>query len=386
MKEISFFGTLPPLKQNVYYCVPFLKALVKKTDVHFISIKKLYPEFLYPGGKLEDNTFEFNEKEYKNLDVKRIPTYANPLSWIYTGLKVRNKIFHIQWWGSLPLFPMFFTIAFITKIRGIKNIITVHNIQSHEKGGFLYRFLNNLLYNVSEHFIVHSLDNKKVFCEVFKIKEEDVSVIPMGIHDSYIQRKISKEEARKELGFTKDDFIIFNFGSIREYKGVDVLIKAFAIASKENKNAKLVIAGKPWIDFKEYEKLILDLNVKDKVHLFLDYVPMNKVESFYAACDLFVLPYKFFDAQSGPGNIALAFNKPIIVTNVGGLPDLVKDKEAVVEKDNFNEMGKIILKVSNDKNLLKKLEEDSKELSEYFSWDSIADETIELYKKLSSVN
>ena len=146
MKEISFFGTLPPLKQNVYYCVPFLKSLIKKIQVQFISIKKLYPEFIYPGGKLEDKTFEFNEKEYSNLEVKRIPTYANPISWIYTGLKVRSKVFHIQWWGSLPLFPMFFVIVFVTKIRGIKNIVTVHNIFSHENSGLFYRFFNNLLY------------------------------------------------------------------------------------------------------------------------------------------------------------------------------------------------------------------------------------------------
>jgi len=94
------------------------------------------------------------------------------------------------------------------------------------------------------------------------------------------------------------------------------------------------------------------------------------------------LPYKHFESQSGPGNIALAFHKPLIVSNTGGLPDLLKNKEFVIEKNNVKQLAEKIIKILKNKKLAEQLSKDSKELCKEYSWEDIGEKTAELYKRL----
>ncbi len=348
--------------------------------VNFINFKSIYPEFLYPGGSTKEESEIFKLKDIKNLKVFDILTWYNPFSWIRAGFLIKAKIFHFHWW-TYYLFPIFFTILVIAKIRGKKIVCTAHNTLSHESN-FLDFVFSKIIFKISNKIIVHSKNNKKDLIKNLKIENKKIIIIPYGTLNFYSDIKISKKRARNKLNIKKDSRVILFFGSIREYKGLDTLIKAFSLVRKNIKNSKLIIAGKNWEKWGKYQLLIDNLDITKDVLLFLDYIPTDKVKYFFTAADVVVLPYRHFESQSGPGNIALSFGKPLIVTNTGGLPNLVLDKNCVVPSDNSEEMASKIIKVLKSKNFIKKLEKDSKINAINFSWDNIAILTIKQYKKL----
>ena len=335
----------------------------------------MYPSFLYPKGNLsDDNTFP--EFENENLKVRRNLTYYNPLSWIKEGM-VKGDLLHAQWW-SYPLAPVYLTIMGLFKLRRKKIIMTVHNVIPHESN-FLLKLLYKLVYSFPDKFILHSDRNIEQMEEIFGIKRDKMVKIPHGILGLFKDKEVSKEEARKILGLNDKDKVILNFGAIREYKGVDTLLKAFSEVVKKDKNVKLVIAGKLWVDWKPYAEIIKKNNLENNVKLFLDYIPTNEVKYYFTAADLVVLPYKEFPSQSGVGMLALPFYKPLIVSNVGGLPELVKDKEFVLEPENIKKWAEKISFLINNRNVLNHMSQKTRELSQNFSWDIISQKTKEIY-------
>ena len=299
---------------------------------------------------------------------------------MWAGLSAQGKIVHFQWWTTF-LSPIFFVILLFLKLRRKKIIFTVHNVLGHETN-IIDRILNKIIFMFPDAFILHSDSNIKQMKDILHISPKRMFRIPHGIYEFYKNEEVSKEEARKKLNIKKNIPVVFSFGNIREYKGVDVLIKSFAIVKKKIPDALLLIAGKSWISWKPNQRLIKEYKLEKNVRTFLEYVPMSYVKYYFEACDLVALPYKEFDAQSGPGNIALAFHKPLVVTNVGGLPDLLKNKEFVAEKNNIKQIAEKIIKILKDKKLAKQLSNDSKEMCKEYQWSDIAKKTAELYKRL----
>ena len=378
--KITFVGTLPPIKGISEYCIEQTKSLSKKVKIDFINFKSIYPEFLYPGGSTKEKNEIFQIKESENLKIRNTLAWYNPFSWIWAGLTSKGEITHFHWW-TFYLFPVFFTIALFGKARKKKIVCTVHNVLGHELGK-VDKILTNWIFKLPNHFIVHSEANKKQLKKIFKIKDKKISIIPYGILNFYKEKNLTKEEARERLGLDNQDKVILYFGNIRKYKGVDVLIEAFHRVKQEISNAKLIIAGKNWIDWRPFQELIEKYNLNRDIILYLDYISTSDIQYYFTACDLVVLPYLHFESQSGPGNIALAFEKAMVVSNTGGLPDLVKNKEIVVDPGNSKELARAIIKVLKNDNFRKKLENDSKVLAQRYSWDKIAEKTVKLYQNI----
>lgn len=376
-------GTLPPIKGISEYCLEQTRSLAKEIEIDFINFKSIYPEFLYPGGSTKEKSKTFLLKPGGNLKIKELLAWYNPFTWLWAGLFAKGKIIHFHWW-TYSLFPVFFTILLLSKTRGKKIICTVHNVLGHESNK-LDRFLTSLILKFPDYFIVHSKKNKEQIEKNFKINSQKILIIPYGVLNFYKDEPVSKSKARKKLGLDNKDKIILFFGTIRKYKGVDVLIKALSEIKRQIPEAKLVIAGKAWANWKPYQKLISNLKLKENIVLDLNYIPTSKVKYYFTAADLVVLPYTQFESQSGPGNIALAFGKAIIVSNVGGLPDLVKEESIVVEPNDVNQLAQAIIKILKDNNFRKKLEGDSRELAQEYSWDKIAEETTRVYNKLLKI-
>ena len=373
--KVVMLGCLPPQRGISSYNLELSKALSEKIEVNFISFKKMYPSFLYPGGDLEeDNTFP--NFENKNLKVRRNLTYYNPFTWIREGL-VKGDLLHVQWW-SYPLAPVYLTIMVLFKLRRKKIIMTVHNVVPHEPN-YLLNLLHKIIYLLPNRFILHSDKNIKQMEMCFDINRNKLIKIPHGILGFFKDKEVSKLQARKKLGLNKKDKVILNFGAVREYKGVYTLLKAFSKVIEKNKNAKLIIAGKLWVDWKPYEEFIKKNRLEKGIKLFLDYIPTNQVKYYFYSADLVVLPYKEFPSQSGVGMLALPFSKPLLVSNVGGLPELVKDRRSILEPENNEKWAEEILFRLNNKNVLKKMSKESIELSHQFSWDAISKETIGVY-------
>ena len=240
--KVTFIGTLPPIKGMSPYCLELVTELSKHVEVEFIGFKKLYPDFLYPGGATVDDQ-NYRTPVVENKKTRSILAYYNPFVWIWAGLTARGDIVHAQWW-SYVLAPVYIVILSILKIRKKRVIITVHNVFPHE-GGKLNRLLNSIVLHLGNAFIVHDSVNKVKLSSVYGFSEDNIFVVPMGIFHTEGIEGFNRNDSRKYLNIPQDREVILSFGNIREYKGLDVLIEAFSLVAKERDKVLLLIAGQP---------------------------------------------------------------------------------------------------------------------------------------------
>jgi len=379
--KITLIGTLPPIKALSPYCYHLADALSKKIDLEFISFKSILPNILYCGGQKEKKDYNF-----KNFRASNIITWYNPFSWIKAGIKAKGDIVHFQHWQFYANLMYCFILP-IVKIRGKKIIITVHNVTPHTTdlpSVFLDKKINRIIFPFADHFIVHNKRNIGKFLKLYKIDENKISIIPHGTMMPYQKIKnISKEEARKYLNISSDKKVILFFGYMWDYKGLDVLLKSLKIVKENMNNVVLLLAGQPLRDWEKYEKIIKENGLDDCIIKALKYIPDSEIEYYFSSADLVALPYYEhpFDTHGGVGALALSFNNPMIVTDVGGLPEYVKDERVISHPNNVEELSQKIISVLKDETLLKKLSKDSEELSKELSWDKIADTTVDVYNK-----
>ena len=377
--NITMLTSTPPTKGISKYSASLVDALSSIEDVEVLSFKSMYPNFLYPGGA--DDLSLRPIEESKSISIRRFLTWYNPVGWVYAGLTVRGDILHVQWW-TYVLAPVYATIMFIAKIRGKKIVVTMHNVKPHE-GGVLKELANKSIVSLGSHYIVHTEEGKKDFVELYKKSEDSVDVVPHGIlMPDAPMRNLTKSEARSLLKIPKDKKVLLFFGIIREYKGLDVLMDAFAKVVEEVPEALLVIAGKPWQDWMYYQNFIDSHNLADFIKTDLAFIPEDDIEKYYQTADIVVLPYRHFDAQSGAGMLALPFGRAMVVTDTGGLSGLVRDSRAIVKPGDADEMSKILVTILKDESLQKKMERDSLLIASGFAWGSIAKKTVKLYKSL----
>lgn len=377
--NISMLGSFPPLRALSSYCFEFASAMSKRVNVEFISFKKIYPSLVYPGGGLKDD-YTFPREVPPNLKVKRKLTWYNPISWVSEGISSNGRLLHAQWW-SLPLSFVYFTVCVFFRLRGIPVIFTVHNVIPHERSSF-YLIASKVLFLLGNHFIVHSELNKKTLMNEYHISSDRITQIPHGPLDFHVCKGMDKYEERKQLGFDKKDRVVLLFGSVRPYKGIKTMLRAFPEVLKTIPEARILIAGKLWVDWGSYEKLIDQLGIEDQIILKLDYIPSADVCRYFTAADLAVLPYEYFDSQSGVGATAISFRTPLIVTDVGGLPDLVSDSRFIIPPENPGLLAKAIKSCLNNDEKLKQMSESSEMIAQRISWKKIANRTIKIYGKV----
>ncbi|HUV39485.1 MAG TPA: glycosyltransferase [Planctomycetota bacterium] len=383
--KITMVGTFPPIKGiSRTYCVPLSEALSRHVEVDFVSFSHIYPEKLYPGGTKElDDAWADPASE--RLSVRRPLAWFNPLTWLWTGLTVPGRLLHIHWWTYF-LSPVELTLLAAAKLRGTSVIMTVHNVLGHETN-MLDRMLSRLAFSFPDRFIVHTEQNRRQLHDVFGVHPSRVAVIPFGALTVYDDAPLSREEARAALDLDADERVLLHFGYIRDYKGLDVLLRAMPRVIDAVPGVKLVVAGTCWQGergWRKYQQIIDEGGLGDRVKLDIGYVPSSRVKVYFRAADLVVLPYLHFEAQSGPGNIGLAFGSPMIVTHTGGLPSLVRDADAVVPPGDAAALAEAIIRVVNDPGKLAKMSRDSVELAREYSWPAIAERTVALYDTLLS--
>jgi glycosyltransferase involved in cell wall biosynthesis len=377
--RITMVGSLPPIKGMSAYCLQQVQALSRLVDIDFVSFKSIYPRLLYPIDPTEkDNVFQVNVGS--NVRIQERLRWYDPLGSALSGLKARTSVVHLHWWTSF-LFLAFYPFLLATRLRGKKIVCTVHNVLGHESN-LLDSILCRLILALPDKYIVHSAKNKEQLKTTFGIDPDDVEVIPHGRYDFYIDERVDKAEARRALGISQKSKVVLFFGHVRSYKGVDTLLEAMAEVCKEVSDATCIIAGKPWTDWEPCQRIIDQNGLNGNVKLELDYVPSSRVKFLYSAADVVVLPYRHFDSQSGPGNIALAFGKALAVSRVGGLPDLVRDEGAIFPAGDNRELARILVKVLSDGSYRRKLEEDAGEVARLHDWDVIAERTAGLYRTL----
>ncbi|MDI6832121.1 MAG: glycosyltransferase [Actinomycetota bacterium] len=319
--DVTLIGTLPPLKGISPYCAELASILSEHLEIEFIDFKRLYPEILYPGKTCEDDLYPIDVAATK-IKHRRILDVLNPFTWLKAGLSARGYIVHAQWWTGL-LFPVYMIVLGIARLRGKRIIITVHNVDPHE-GGSLLRFLNCLILPLGDEFIVHGESCREKLVKRVRSRKA-VHVVPhppfRSAQEAY-DDNVDVEAIRRELGLREGETLLIFFGNIRDYKGLDVLLRALPEVREVCSEARLLVAGECWGDWGRYERIIHEEAVEDMVITRLGYLPYKKLEGYILASDLAVFPFTHLDSASSSVTLALSLGKSIVVSEVGDMAEL----------------------------------------------------------------
>jgi glycosyltransferase involved in cell wall biosynthesis len=380
---VSVIGTLPPIRGVSPYTEHLVTALSRTglSSLEFVGFKAIYPRWAFPGGSTIERGA--TAPSLAGVRVRNGLRWYNPFGWALAGLTIRGDVVHAQWW-SYALAPVYAVVLGLARLRGKRILITVHNVAPHE-GGIVKRYFNRAVLRTGHHFIVHSHQNKEELQHVTGRRGDQIDVLPHGAL-AVPRTGLTQAEARARLGLpdAPASRVVLCFGHVRAYKGVDVLLRAFAEVARNDADVTLVIAGNPWGSFDHYASLIEDFGLAHRVRLFLDYVATPEIEAFFEAADAVVLPYTGFQAQSGVGALALHFGRALIVSDVGGLPDLVRQPACVVPPSNAPALASAIARLIRDDALRARAAGDSLALAAVYSWDAIAVDTVSLYRWLVS--
>ena len=322
-KKVVIIGPGHPLRGGL---ATFNQRLAKEfiaqgNDCYICSFSLQYPSFLFPG-----TTQYSSEPAPADLKIYSWVNSVNPLNWIKIGNRLKNQkpdLIVVRYW--LPVMgPALGTILRRVKKNKHTQIVCIaDNIIPHEHrpgdAAFTKYFLKSC-----DAFITMS---GKVLEDLRQFeKTKPAQLVKHPLYDTFGEI-ISKEEARKKLGLNNNEPIILFFGFIRKYKGLDLLFEAMSDERIKNAGIKLLVAGEFYEDAKQYEEQIDRLKIRDRLILKTDFIPDSEVQYYLCAADAVIQPYRNA-TQSGVTPLAYHFEKPMVVTNVGGLPSLVPDEKA----------------------------------------------------------
>jgi glycosyltransferase involved in cell wall biosynthesis len=317
------------------YTICLANALSKGNDTSALLLRNLLPKFLYPGKGQIDRTdhslwFAPGILSFDGMD------WNSPLSWIraYRFLKQqKTDVIIMQWWtSSVAHMQLFLAIANRLKIKA-KLILEMHEIVDPLEERILpirlySRIMGRLLMRRADAFVVHASSVKDQVTRIYGLKEDSVSVIPRPLYDVYYQN-CNKQAARDKLGIS-DEFVILYFGLIRKYKGVPYLVEAFNKLPRDIAlHSRLVIVGEDWGDEPSLDDTIRASSYKGQITFKPEFVPLAEVPQYFSAADVVVLPY-LRSASSGVATIAVAYGKPIIISDIEALRASVTDYEGAM--------------------------------------------------------
>ncbi len=285
-------------------------------SVEIFTFTLQYPSFLFPG-----KTQFSNEKTPNDLVIHRTINSLNPFTWIKTGMKIRKKhadmILFCYWMAFFA--PCYATIARFARNNGSKMVGIIHNMIPHEPT-ILDKLFPQLFVKKMQSFVCMA---KSVEDDIRKFDHADKPIVvsPHPLYDHYGDL-LTKTEASVRLAINEQYSYVLFFGFIRHYKGLDLLLEAFADSRLRNYNVKLIVAGEFYENPQPYWELIAKLKLENHIELRTHFIPESEVKNYFSIADIVAQPYRSA-TQSGVSQIAYHFEKPMLVTNVGGLAEIV---------------------------------------------------------------
>jgi glycosyltransferase involved in cell wall biosynthesis len=364
--KIAVLGLTYPFRGGIaHHSTLLVRSLRAKYSVRFITLCRQYPALLFPGKTQYDDSAQGLKEENQPL-IDSI----NPITWIKTAValkKDRIDIVVFQWWH--PFFGLAFgTIAnLLSVISKCKICFLCHNVMPHESS-FLDRILSRYAFLRSNYFIVHSDEDKT---NLLALKPR--AIVRKNVHPTLSifgeLGSYEKTQARRQLGFEPEKKLLLFFGLVRAYKGLRYLITAMAQVV-ERVDCVLLVVGEFYDSKEEYLTLIRDLGLESHIIVRDEYVKNEAVSLYFSAADVVVLPY-VSATQSGIVQIAFGLNKPVITTNVGGLPEAVEDGRTgfVVTPQSPKELAKAIVKFYEG-NCEAEFSEQISKKAKNFSWEA----------------
>ena len=366
-------GPVYPFKGGIsHYTGLMYRALSKEHDVTMISYKMQYPKFLFKKEQRDytNDTFKVEGTEF-------LINTANPFNIAKIAgdiIRMKPDKVIIQWWH--PYFaPCYRILTGRLKRAGIEITYICHNVFPHERFP-MDKKLTRMALKRGDKFILHAQGEVR---DLLSIKPE--ARYKVQVHPTYSAfnfENMDTETARKRLSINTDERIMLFFGFVREYKGLKHLINAVEIMKRryfkeERSMPRLYVVGDFDGNKGEYLEKIKELGITDDIVIIDGYVADKEVEKYFSAADLVVLPYESA-TQSGIVQIAYGFKKPVIVTRVGGLPEVVEDGVTGVIVDPFDDeaLAKAIYMYFSE-NKKEEYIRGIKEREYRFSWDRMAE-------------
>lgn len=292
-----------------------LQELGKEHNVKAFNFKRQYPDILFPGK----TQYVTDDDVAVPVESEALLDTANPLSYISTAKKIREwnpDLLIMRYWMSY-FAPSLGYVARHMK-KECKVISILDNVIPHEQHFFDKPFTKYFLGKQSGYVVLCNAVGK----DLVSIKPDAIyTEIPHPLYGQFGE-KMQKQEARRIVGVPDNLKTLLFFGLIRDYKGLDILLKAFDTLDN---TYSLVIAGEPYGSFEKYRTLIDASPNKERIFLNTNYIKDSQVASYFSAADVCVLPYRSA-TQSGISNISFYYDLPLITTNVGGLKEMIADK------------------------------------------------------------
>ncbi|HEY3373282.1 MAG TPA: glycosyltransferase [Prolixibacteraceae bacterium] len=376
MKTIKIIGPAYPYRggiatTNERLAQEFI-SMGFEADIETFTVQ--YPSFLFPGKT------QYNLKQApEGLTIQRTISSIDPRNWVSVGRRIRRQkpdLVIIRYW--LPFMaPCLGTIAGLIRKNGHTKVICLaDNIIPHE-----HRVGDHLLTN----YFIQRIDgliamSKSVLTDALSFKKDlQVGYCPHPIFDNYGER-LPFETAKEKLKLDISTKYLLFFGFIRDYKGLDLLLNAFADARLRKFKVKLLIAGEYYSSPEPYLELISKNQLADLIELRTDFIADEEVNLYFSAADMVVQPYKSA-TQSGVTQIGYHFNKPMLVTNVGGLSEIIADGKIgyVVEPESEKIADALVDFYENDR--MGEFETNIVDEKKKFSWENMVNTFLFVYNK-----
>ncbi len=345
--------------------------LAQNHDVIAFSFKMLYPKFLFPG-----TSQYYDSPKELNFDQHFIFNSLNPFNWITSFLKIRKQNLDVVLvtWYTIFLAPFLTIMLSLFRIfSNTKICIFAHNVYPHEDS-ILNKIFTWPVLALGDYFIVFSSKTEYDLKQIFP--DAKVKILVETTYDNHFkQQVVSQEQAREKLEIKSADNVALFFGLVRPYKGVKYLIEAIPEVLKKI-DVKFYVVGEFWEDVKQYHKRIAELKIDDNLTIVDQYVSDEDAILYFSAANLFVLPY-ISATYSAVIPLAYGYNKPVIVSDVLGLTDLVDDGQTgyIVPPQNPEALAeKIVHFFANNKQ--DQFVKNVKEKKKIFQWSKEKDDIV----------
>ena len=338
-------------------------------DVRIYTFTVQYPSLLFPG-----KTQYVTTPPPEDLHIERVMNTVNPLNWISLGLRIKREkpdMVVMKYWTPF-MAPCFGTVARIARSNGVTKVVCqIDNVEPHE---------HHIIDKPCNHYYLGAVDGFVYMSEQVHSELKAYTTAPaiFSPHPMFENFGVAAErtEACRKIGISAEDKYTLFFGLIRDYKGLDLLLKAWAQWKPEGR--RLLIAGEFYASREKYISLIEELGLEDRVVLHDRFIADEDVRYYFSAADALVLPYRTA-TQSGVTQIAYNFSLPMIVTRVGGLPEIVPDgRVGLVCEPEVESIAEALRELYAGEKL-QTFKENFADERKRFSWAAMCDKLEEVY-------
>src|SRR6056297_3008020 len=310
-------GPTYPFRGGIsHYTTLLYEHLKNRHEVRFFSFKRQYPGWLFPGK----SDIDPSQAHISVPGAERVIDSVNPATWLKTAreiIKYDPDAVVLPWWVSFWA-PQFMVMAGLVKRYSRARIVFVcHNVVAHEST-LLDKIATRMVLGLGDGFLVHSDADRRNLLQM--LPEAKVCKRFHPTYDVFQFAGFDRDECRRQLGVGGN--VLLFFGFVREYKGLKYLLAAMPEILQQVP-VTLLVVGEFWKDKAGYLDVIRELGIGDNVTIVDEYIPNEAVGKYFAAADLVVQPY-VSATGSGVVQVAYGFERPVVATDVGCLPEIVE--------------------------------------------------------------